>query len=149
MCLAIILLSGKNDEGQFPLSNLNKIDLKKAGLKIPQSEIFNESGKSLINALVRIDGCTGSFISDKGLIITNHHCVYSQVAAVSSSSTNYLDNGFYANKLEKELKTTMTCKITQSYVDVSIEVLKGTENESNPVKKSQLIAENIKKITQQ
>lgn len=149
MCLAIILLSGKNDEGQFPLSNVNKIDLKKAGLKIPQSEIFNESGKSLINALVRIDGCTGSFISDKGLIITNHHCVYSQVAAVSSSSTNYLDNGFYANTTEKEIKTTMTCKITQSYADVSIDVLKGTENESNPVKKSQLIAENIKIITQE
>jgi hypothetical protein len=147
ICLAVLLISGKNDEGQFPLSNLRKIDLKKAGLEIPQSEIFNNSGKSLINALVRIDGCTGSFISDKGLIITNHHCVYSQVAAVSTSANNYLDNGFYAKNTVQEIKTKMTCKITQSYSDVSMEVLKGTENEKDPINKAKTIAKNIEELT--
>lgn len=86
--LAIFLFSFKSDsleEGMFPMSQLNSLDLKTAGLEISTSDIYNETQPALVNALVRLGGCTGSFISKSGLIITNHHCVFSSVASVSSS----------------------------------------------------------------
>jgi hypothetical protein len=138
--------SDKSEEGIFPMSHLSKLDLKKAGLDIPVDEIYNESKPGLVNALVRLGGCTGSFISDQGLIITNHHCVYSSVASASSPENNYLENGFYAKTTEKELKTSLPCKITQSYKDVSNEVLDGIEEVSDAIEKQKLISKNIKAI---
>ena len=140
--------SSVSEEGMFPMSHLSKLDLKKAGLEIEVDEIYNESKPSLVNALVRLGGCTGSFISSEGLIITNHHCVFSSVAAASSPEQNYLENGFYAKENSAELKTTLPCKITQSYKDVSSEVLAGIDG-LNAVEKQSKIKENIEAIIKQ
>lgn len=75
------------DEGMFPLSEIHKLDLKKAGLKIDQNEIYNPNGTSLVDALVNVGGCTGSFVSGEGLIITNHHCAFSAVQLASTPKT--------------------------------------------------------------
>ncbi len=146
--LLIGFKADKSEEGIFPMSHLSKLDLKKAGLSIDIDEIYNEEKPSLVNALVRLGGCTGSFISDEGLIITNHHCVFSQVASQSSPENNYLENGFYASTYEKELKTTLPCKITQSYRDVSEEVLTGVDALSDAIEKQKLIQKNIKAIVE-
>ena len=147
--LAIFLFSFKSDsldEGMFPMSQLNSLDLKTAGLEISTSEIYNETQPALVNALVRLGGCTGSFISDSGLIITNHHCVFSSVASVSSSKNNYLENGFYAPNKTDEIKTSLPCKITMSYMDVSEEVLTGVEINTPALKKQEIISNNRKLI---
>ena len=86
----------KFDEGMFPLSDLNRVDLKKAGLKIKQSDIYNPGQVGLVDALVRVGGCTGSFVSKEGLIITNHHCAFGAVQLASSIDNDYLTNGFVA-----------------------------------------------------
>lgn len=134
------------DEGMYPLSYLSKLDLKKAGLEIDPSEIYNENGTSLVNALVRLGGCTGSFISDEGLIITNHHCVFSSVAALSTPENNYLKNGFYAETKDKELSTSLPCKITVAFEDVSDRVLEGVDRIGDAMEKQRKIAQNIKAI---
>ena len=56
-----------------------------------------------MNALVRVGGCTGSFVSPEGLIITNHHCAFGAVAAASSVENDYISNGYLAreNKSKK------------------------------------------------
>ncbi|MCC6720974.1 MAG: S46 family peptidase [Bacteroidia bacterium] len=134
------------DEGMFLLNQMEKIDLAKAGLKIPVSDIYNPSDTSLIDALVRLDGCTGSFVSDEGLIITNHHCAFGAAAALSSKENNYIENGYYAINKESEAKTMMTCKITQSYLDVSEQVLKGVGSNMNYELKNNIIKANIEEI---
>jgi len=147
--LAIFLFSFKSDsleEGMFPMSQLNSLDLKTAGLEISTSDIYNETQPALVNALVRLGGCTGSFISKSGLIITNHHCVFSSVASVSSSKKNYLENGFYASNKADEIKTSLPCKITMSYMDVSEEVLAGVETNTPALKKQEIISNNRKLI---
>ena len=152
LLLVGLLLSFKHtgdDEGIFPMSQLSGLDLKKAGLEIPVSEIYNESQPALVNAMVRLGGCTGSFISNTGLIITNHHCVFSQVAAASSSKNNYLENGFYADEESKEIKTTLPCKITQSYEDVSARVLYGIRSEMDAITKQKTIKNNSLKIEEE
>jgi S1-C subfamily serine protease len=63
-------------EGMYPLSELKNLNLNKAGLEISVDEIYNPSKTSIVEAIVRIGGCTGSFISENGLILTNHHCVF-------------------------------------------------------------------------
>ena len=137
----LLITSAVQEEGMFPLSHLDQVDFKKAGFKISQKDVFNPNGVSLTDALVRLGGCTGSFISEEGLIITNHHCVFSSVAAVSTETEDYLTKGFMANNKEEELKTSLPCRITESYLDVSNEVLKGTK-ELNPEQKALKIREN-------
>lgn len=137
------------DEGMFLLSQITGLNLNDNGLKIPVSELYNPDGVSLIDALVRLDGCTGSFVSDQGLIITNHHCAFGAAAAISSKDHNYIENGFYAETMEKEVKTSMTCKITQSYKDVSDLVLKGVSADMPYEKRNDLISINTKSIIEQ
>jgi len=70
-------------------------------------------------ATVRLDsGCTGSFISGDGLILTNHHCAEDCIAQNSSEGNDLVENGFISGSREKELQ----CK------EDSVSVLVGTED---------------------
>ena len=134
------------EEGMFPLNYLNITQLKNAGLQLDAEDIFSPGKISLTDALVNVGGCTGSFISEEGLIITNHHCVYGNVARLSTEKNNYLENGFVALDKSQELPVSMPCKITQSYEDVSEEVLKGTSETNTPSERISLIGKNIQEI---
>jgi len=52
--------------------------------------------------VLRIPGCSASFVSPNGLVVTNHHCVRSRVSAVSGEGEALLDNGFFATDLADE-----------------------------------------------
>lgn len=77
----------------------------------PPEEYFSETygfvaddawfERARLSAL-RIPGCSASFVSPYGLLITNHHCVRSRVSAVSQEGENLLDNGFFAKDLADE-----------------------------------------------
>ncbi|MFN6048371.1 MAG: S46 family peptidase, partial [Bacteroidota bacterium] len=123
LLLMLTTQSHRPEEGMFPLNYVNINDLKNAGLKLEGKDIFNPAGLSLTNALVKVGGCTGSFISNEGLIITNHHCVYGAVADASTVENNHLENGFVARTKSQEIPINMPCKITESYEDVSDRVL--------------------------
>jgi hypothetical protein len=144
---AVALFSFKApDEGMYPLSELNRLDLKKAGFLISAKDIFNPEGTSLSNAIVRIGGCTGSFVSADGLIITNHHCAFGSVSAVSTPEQDYLKNGLVAANKETEIPAKgLICKITISFEDVSEKVLAGTQG-MDAIKRNQTIAQNIKAL---
>jgi len=135
------------EEGMFPLSEIHKVDLKKAGLKIDQNEIYNPKGISLIDALVNVGGCTGSFISNEGLIITNHHCAFSAVQQASTPEHDYLNNGFVANSKEKEIEAKgLTCRITDSYEDVSDKILGAIAQIEDPASRLKVINDAMKNL---
>ncbi len=135
------------DEGMFPLSEISKLDLKKAGLKIDQSEVYNPKGLSLVDALVNVGGCTGSFVSNQGLIITNHHCAFESVQLASTPEKDYLTNGFVAKNLEQEIPAkNLTCKITDSYEDVSNQVLSAVKDIVDPSERINKINAKIAEI---
>jgi hypothetical protein len=137
----------KQEEGMFPLSELKNIDVKKAGLKITPQELYNPSGTSLIDAIVRVGGCTGSFLSSEGLIVTNHHCAFSYVQAISDVKNDYIKLGFLAQNRQQEVPAKgLVCKITASYKDVSVDVLSGTQD-LDAVSRLKKIADNIKVVT--
>src|SRR5690606_7745757 len=124
------------DEGMFPLSELNRAGLKKAGLKIAEKDIYNPGQIGLVDALVQVSGCSGSFVSPNGLIITNHHCAFSAVQLASTPANNFLENGFVANSQEKEIEAKgLTIRITDSYEDVSTRILNAVANISDPIER--------------
>jgi hypothetical protein len=135
------------EEGMFPLSEIHKLDLKKAGLKIDQNEVYNPNGISLVDALVNVGGCTGSFVSNEGLIITNHHCAFSAVQLASTPENDYLNNGFVAKTHEQEIEAKgLTCRITDSYENVSDRVLGAAAQVTDPASRLQIINNAMKNI---
>ncbi|MEP0860512.1 MAG: S46 family peptidase [Ignavibacterium sp.] len=149
--LAIIVsfafIPPKPDEGMYPLSDIRKLNLNEKGLKISVDELYNPDGASLVDALVRLGGCTGSFVSPEGLIITNHHCVFGSVQRASTIENNFLENGFVAQTREQEIPAEgLTARITVSYEDVSSEVLQAAENVDDISKRAKAISDKISEI---
>ena len=95
------------DEGMWLLpliQQMNKKDLKAAGCKLTPQEIYNINKSSLKDAIVQFGGgCTGEMISDRGLLVTNHHCGYSSIQGLSTDDHNYLMEGYWANELAEEI----------------------------------------------
>src|SRR5690606_12246518 len=81
-----------------------------------------------------------SFVSPQGLIITNHHCAFSAVQLASSPEHNYLENGFVAASHEQEIPAEgLTIRITDSYQDVSEEVLAAASRTTDPSQRIDII----------
>ncbi|MHB1049227.1 MAG: S46 family peptidase [Bacteroidota bacterium] len=134
-------------EGMYPLSEIHKLDLKKKGFKITAKDIYNPNGISLVDASVNVGGCSASFISAEGLIITNHHCVFGAVQQVSTVQNDYVTNGFLAKNREMEIPALgLTARIIDSYRDVSKEVLAGISDTTDPVERTKIIEKNSKTL---
>jgi hypothetical protein len=96
----------KADEGMWLpfMLNRNYEDMKKNGLKLTAEQIYSINKSSLKDAIISFGGfCTGEVISQKGLVLTNHHCGYDAIADASTPEKNYLDNGFWAKNLAEEI----------------------------------------------
>lgn len=96
------------DEGMWLINLLDKQLhelMARKGLKLKPGEIYNVDGGALTDAIVAIDGgmCSGSIISSKGLMITNHHCAYGDIHSLSTPDKNYLEDGFWAMKMSDEV----------------------------------------------
>jgi hypothetical protein len=116
------------DEGMWILSLLQKkeADMKAKGLKLNVEDIYRVNQSSLKDAIVWFNGgCTGEIISSNGLVLTNHHCGYDAIAALSTPQKNILDSGFYAGTHSDELKPAkpMFVSILQSIHDVTARVM--------------------------
>lgn len=104
--LSVFKISGA-DEGMWLINLLEKNlanKMKEAGLKIDPKLIYDENAATISDAVVALDfGCTGSMISNEGLLITNHHCAYGDIHSLSTPDKNYLEDGFWAmNRTEEK-----------------------------------------------
>jgi len=109
--LAVFLLGGafgaSADEGMWMIQTIDRVlekKMKAGGLKLGGRMIYDEEKESLSDAVVALSfSCTGSMISPDGLMITNHHCAYSDIHALSTPEHNYLEDGFWARDRGEEL----------------------------------------------
>ena len=107
VALLFCALSAFADEGMWMIQTIDRTlekRMRAAGLKLDGKMIYDEEKESLSDAVVALSfSCTGSMISRDGLMITNHHCAYSDIHALSTLDHNYLEDGFWAMNREEEL----------------------------------------------
>ncbi|MFP2897932.1 S46 family peptidase [Corallococcus sp. 4LFB] len=78
--------------------------LKAQGLQLPPNKLWDpKRGTGLLAGTVNTGGCSGSFISASGLIITNHHCAFSIIQEHSSPRKDLITDGFLAKSQSEEL----------------------------------------------
>mgnify|MGYP000853792691 CR=1 FL=1 len=121
----------KADEGMWipMLIGKNYDDMRRLGLKLTAEDLYNANRSSLKDAIVHFGGgCTGEIISAQGLLITNHHCGYGNIASLSTVENNYLENGFWAKSFREELPATgLSVKFLVSMVDVTEQIEKAAK----------------------
>jgi hypothetical protein len=121
------------------------------GFKLSPEDIYSVNKACLKDAVVLFgNGCTGSFISDKGLLITNHHCGYKAIQSHSTITHNYLKDGFWAKKPNDELSNPgLTITILKKMEDVTNEILKGVTDSISEKEREKIISLNTQQIINQ
>jgi hypothetical protein len=77
--------------------------LRELGLTIPPEKLWARGGAGLLDAAVRIEGCSAGLISPRGLMITNHHCAFSILQQHSTPQRDLITHGFLARTAAEEL----------------------------------------------
>lgn len=119
------------NEGMFTPDQLQEIrgQLEEAGLEIDPAALADLTGFPM-GAVVSLGGCSASFVSPEGLVVTNHHCARGSVQYNSTAENNYLENGFLAAAKADELPAAPGSRIyvTTQVTDVTDRVRAGTDS---------------------
>ncbi len=109
---------------------------KKMGVDIDAAVLADPLAAPL-NAIVSLGGCTASFVSPDGLIVTNHHCVQGALQQNSSPEQNLVENGFLAKTRadEKSAGPSQRVWVAQAFKDVTKEMRDGLEAIKDPIKR--------------
>ncbi len=142
------VLKGFAEEGMWLpqlLRTLNEKEMKKMGMKISANDIYNINKGSLKDAIVSFGGfCTAEVISDKGLLLTNHHCGFDAIQNHSSIKNNYIRDGFWAYNHDQELKNAgLFATFIVRIEEVTTAVLSGLKPSLSEKERQILIDKNI------
>ncbi|WP_299584218.1 S46 family peptidase [uncultured Sunxiuqinia sp.] len=151
--VSMLCFSSMAKEGMWVPTLLEKYtieEMQQMGFRLSAEDVYSVNQNSLKDAVVIFGrGCTGEMISDKGLLLTNHHCGYSAIQSHSSVEQDYLSNGFWAMSQEEELPNPgLTAKFLDRMEDVSDSVFAGTEELEGDSLQAKL-DDNIRRIQQQ
>jgi hypothetical protein len=143
----ITLKQSLGDEGMYPISEIGRIGLASKGLQLTASEIFSSDDVCLVDGIVRVNGCTGSFVSPKGLIITNHHCAYAAIQQASTPEHDYLKDGFAAANFADEIPAKgYVVKVTQAFEDVSEKMLQAVNDQMDFAERTKALERRQKEL---
>jgi hypothetical protein len=123
-------------EGKWTPEQLLEHDpkwLKELGLQLPPEELWSRDGGGLLEAAVRIEGCTAGIISPEGLVITNHHCAFGILQQHSTPARDLITHGFLAASRAEELPgegahLTVPHRTTDVTAEVEASVPAGTDD---------------------
>jgi len=116
------------DEGMWQPQQMGQLSkqLKARGLKMDPADLTDLTRQPL-NAVISLGGCTASFVSPQGLVVTNHHCGYGAIQYNSTPERDLLTNGFVAKSFAEELPAEPNARIyvTEAITDVTAKVNDG------------------------
>ena len=143
-------LSAKADEGMWLPSLISQriTDMQEKGFKLNAKDIYSINEASLKDAVVLFGrGCTGELVSPEGLLLTNHHCGYSQIQKHSSVEHDYLKDGFWAMSREEELPNKgLSVSFLERMEDVTDLILNGYEPSMSESERVTIVKENSKAL---
>jgi hypothetical protein len=158
-CTVFNVQTAKADEGMWltmMLQRINYADMKRMGLKLSAEELYSVNKSSLKDAIGGLTPagnfqnhfCTGELISQKGLLLTNHHCAYDAIQSHSTVKNNFLRDGFWAKSFSEELP----CKdVNVSFLvrmeEVTQRILTAVKDAKDEGERAKLAAAEIAKIT--
>ena len=145
----LFLSSSLADEGMWQPHQLPALNdrLMELGLEI-DPENLSSLDKFPMNAVVSLGGCSASFVSPSGLVVTNHHCVYGSIQYNSSPDNNLLVDGFLARSMEDEIRAAPGSRIyvTEVVTDVTDRAKAGVTDDMSGIDRYQAIENNRKAI---
>lgn len=126
------------------LEGMNENEMKALGSKLTAKDIYDVNNSSLKDAIGHFNGgCTSEVISPKGLVLTNHHCGFSQIQSHSSLENDYLKDGFWAMNLDEELPNEgLFIEFIVRIEDVTEQVLAGVTETMTEKEKQSTIDKN-------
>ena len=135
------------DEGQWQPHQLPQLksELKRIGITMPAEKLADLS-KHPMSAIVSLGGCSASFVSPDGLVVTNHHCAYGAIQRNSTPEKNYIVNGFLAKTRAEELPggPNTLVYVTEKVENVTDRVLKGLSSSMSGRERHELVESRIK-----
>ncbi len=123
-------------------------DMQAKGMKLSAKDIYDVNHSSLKDAIMHFGGgCTAELVSGKGLLLTNHHCGYSQIQSHSSLEKDYLKNGFWAKNFAEELPNAgLTASRMVRIDDVTASVMFGVVESESAEKRAAAMRKNMEQL---
>ncbi|MGO1073121.1 S46 family peptidase [Lysobacter sp. CA199] len=124
--------------------------LKKAGLKLNAKQLADLTGDPM-GAVVSLGGCTASFVSPRGLVVTNHHCAYGAIQLNSTAQKNLMRDGFSAATVEEEVSAGPSSRIyvLDSIQDVTEQVKAAIDDAVEPIDRTHALEAIDKRLVAQ
>lgn len=139
-------MTARADEGMWLPSLISQriADMQEKGFRLDAEDIYSINQASLKDAVVLFGrGCTGELISPEGLLLTNHHCGYSQIQQHSSVEHDYLKDGFWAMNRSEELPNKgLTVSFLERMDDVTAQVLNGYTPDMTEEQRVEIVKKN-------
>jgi len=135
----------KADEGMWipALLTNNYAEMQRLGLTMTPEQVYSINNSSMKDAIVRLGSgfCTGEVISNQGLILTNHHCGYSAIQKLSTTTANHLKNGYWAKTKADEKPAGFSVSFLVKIVDITDQVLGGVSAKATEEERAGVVAE--------
>lgn len=147
--LALLATSAQANEGMWQPHQLPEIapQLQALGLALDPNSLTSLT-EFPMNAVISLGGCTASFVSPKGLVVTNHHCAYGSIQYNSTAEKNLLQQGFLAKNTTQELPAAPGARVfvTEQVTNVTDKITGALTNELTDVERYKTIDANRKKL---
>jgi hypothetical protein len=140
--MGMAALSANAGEGMWVPQQLPEIagPLKKAGLKLDPKQLADLTGDPM-GAVVSLGGCTASFVSPQGLVVTNHHCAAGAIQLNSTAENNLLEKGFNAATMADEPSAGPNARIfvLDEITDVTDQVKAAIASAPGPLERTRAV----------
>jgi hypothetical protein len=117
------------------------------GLKLDPASFSDLTGFPM-GAVISLGGCTASFVSPQGLVVTNHHCAFGSIQHNSTPENDLITNGFLAKTMGEELQASPGSRVyvTTAIEDVTEQVLGKIDPKLSDAKRYDVIESRTKKM---
>ncbi|MEK6372161.1 MAG: S46 family peptidase [Acidobacteriota bacterium] len=140
------------DEGMWMPQQMPNLSakLKAAGLKMDAKRFADLTGDPM-GAVVSLGGCSASFVSPDGLVVTNHHCAFGALQFNSTPQRDLITNGFLAKSRDEELPAGPGSRVfvTTKIEDVTGKVTGNLADSLSNIEREKAIDRGVKQLVEE